>query len=261
MIGCLDIGSSEDKMENKKVALYIRVSSDEQRKEGLSIEAQIRRLQQYCNFKKWVIFKIYKDEGVSGKSIKGRKDFLNMLENSKRGKFSAILVTKIDRAFRNVKEALITLDELKERKIDFVSISEDIDTTTAMGKAMFTIISVFAELERSLTRDRNKDIMKDKFERGMMPGKAPFGYCWNKKKKIMEVDKRKSEIVKKAFELTSEGIGYRKICDELKLKPQSYYNIIKNKVYIGIIKFENKTKKGVHEPLVSEELFNKANGN
>lgn len=249
-------------MENKKVAVYIRVSSEEQKKEGLSIEAQTRRLQEYCEFKKWTIFKIYKDEGVSGKSIKGRKEFIQMLEDSKKGKFSGIIVTKFDRAFRNVKDSLNTLEDFHERKIDFISISENIDTTTPMGKAMFTIISVFAELERSMTGSRNKDIMLDKINRGLFPGKSPFGYktiIRDKKVVGFAISPKQAEVVQDAFKMTSEGIGYKKICEKHNLSPQSYYNIIKNKVYIGIIDFEGVERKGSHPALISEELFNKVN--
>lgn len=249
-------------MENKKVAVYIRVSSEEQKKEGLSIEAQTRSLQEYCEFKKWIIFKIYKDEGVSGKSIKGRKEFIQMLEDSKNGKFSGIIVTKFDRAFRNVIDSLNTLDDFHERKIDFISISENIDTTTPMGKAMFTMISLFAELERSMTGKRNKDIMMDKVNRGIFPGKSPFGYkTVIREKRVVgfAIDQKEASIVQDAFKMASEGLGYAEICRKHGLSPQSYYNLIKNKVYIGIVSFEGIERKGSHPALISEELFNKVN--
>ncbi len=254
------------KEEKKRVALYIRVSSDEQKREGLSIEAQKRKLEQYCEFKDWYVFKIYQDEGKSGKSVKGRPAFSQMLKDT--DKFSAILITKFDRAFRNVKEGLITLDYLHENNIDFISITEVIDTTSSMGKAMFTIIATFAELERQLTRDRNKAIMRDKFDMGIPIGKIPFGYkalYKNKKEKKgiikIEIDKKKSEIVRAIFDKTAKGIGYKEICYEYGLKPQSYYNMIRNRVYLGLVAFDGEEKTGTQGEIISKELFNKVNKN
>ena len=249
--------------ENKKmVALYLRVSSEEQKKEGLSLDAQKNKLEQYCDFKGWLVNKIYKDEGISASSIKKRKSFQEMLMDSKKKQFSAILITKFDRAFRNVKEALITLDELKELGVDFVSISEDIDTTTAMGKFFFVIISAFAELERQMTSDRNQAIMHDKFEKGFFIGKVPFGYkatYKNPKEKKgiigIKVNDKESEIVKDIFLMTSQNKSYKEICEKYKLKPQSYYNLIRNPFYIGLIKFKKEIKVGVHVPIIEKELF------
>ncbi len=247
------------KSENKKVSIYIRVSGEDQAKEGYSLDAQKKQLEEYAEFKKWWVYKVYEDAGISGKSIKGRKAFQEMLKDAKDGKFSAILIYKFDRAFRNVKEALNTLDELKEIGVDFVSISEEIDTTTAMGKFFFVIISGFAELERGLTQDRMNLIMKDKFSKGINIGRCPLGYSWNKRKKIMIPDKKKSQIIKDIFEMTANDSSYKEICEKHKIKPQSYYNIIKNKVYIGVISFEGKSRVGNHIPIIDKELFNQVN--
>ena len=251
-------------MEKNKVALYLRVSSDEQKKEGLSVEAQERKLRSYCGYKEWEIYKTYKDEGISAKSIKGRKSFIELLKDAKEKKFSAILITKLDRAFRNVKEALITLEELKKEEIDFISISEDFDTTTAMGKFFFLITSGFAELERNMTSDRVKDILRDKFERGIVVGKIPFGYdpiYKDKKRKVgiigLKIKETDAEIIRDIFNLTLHGKNYREICQKYNLKPQSYYNIIKNPIYAGFVEFGNIRKKGNHTPIISEEVFNK----
>lgn len=246
----------------KKVALYLRVSTDEQAKHGLSLESQLKKLQDYCQFKNWEIFKVYKDEGISGGSTKKRKSFKQMIEDSKTGKFSTILVTKIDRAFRNVVDALLVLEDLRIKNIDFVSIGEDIDTTTPMGKAMFTIISVFAQLERETNIGRVRDVRQMRFDKGMFPARSPFGYePVIKDKKVIgfKPNKKEAEIVKGVFKMASMGVGYGDVCKAFNLKPQQFYNIIKNKVYIGIVSFESEEKKGIHEPLIDEETFRKCN--
>ena len=247
------------KSENKKVAIYTRVSTEDQAKEGYSLDAQKKKLEEYAEFKKWWVYKIYEDAGISGKSVKGRKSFQEMLKDAKDGKFSAILIYKFDRAFRNVKEALITFDELKEINVDFVSISEEIDTTTAMGKFFFVIISGFAELERGLTQDRMKLIMKEKFSEGINIGRCPIGYIWNKKKKVMVINEKKAEVVRELYNLHSNGKSITDLTKMFNMGYQGVKNILKNKVYIGIISFEGVEKTGIHSPIISKELWEKVN--
>ncbi|MBU0958150.1 MAG: recombinase family protein [Nanoarchaeota archaeon] len=246
--------------QKKKISIYVRVSSDEQKKEGYSIQAQLDKLYEYAKFKGWEVFRSYKDEGVSGKSIKGRKEFKQMLLDAHNEKFSAILIYKFDRAFRNVKEALITLDELRELGVDFISISENIDTTSAMGKFFFVVISGFAELERQLTSERLGLTLESKFNKGIIVGRVPTGYKWNKKKKIIVINDKKVDMVKDVFHMTLAGEGYRKVCDKYGISHQSYYNMIRNRVYIGDIEFNGKIKKGTHPKIIEDSVFNKVNG-
>jgi site-specific DNA recombinase len=244
------------KSEGKRVVVYTRVSSEEQKKEGLSLDAQRRVAEDYCLSKGWYLNKVYSDAGISAKSIKGRKAFKQLIIDAKEGKFSAVVITKFDRAFRNVLDALKTLDEFNALKIDFVSISEQIDTTSAMGRAMFTMISAFAQLERELTGERVKAIQNDKFNRGILIGKSPIGYKYSKTQKKFVIDEKKAEIVKKVFEMTKNGSNWKKICEELKINHQTYYNILKNKVYVGFITLNGQENNASHEPLVNLETFN-----
>ena len=250
-------------MENKKkVAIYIRVSSDEQKKSGMSIDAQEEKLKEFCNFKNFEIYKIYKDEGISGGSIKKRKAFMQMISDSKEGSFSAVIVTKIDRAFRNVIDALLVLENLRLSNTDFVSVAEDIDTTTPMGKAMFTIISVFAQLEREMVIGRVRDVRQHKFNKGIFPAKSPFGYkAIYKNKKIVgfKIDEKQAEVVRDCFKMTIDGNSYKEISSKHKLKPQQFYNIIRNNAYCGYVEFQNQVKKGTHQKIISEDEFKLAN--
>lgn len=246
-------------MAEETVAIYTRVSTEEQKNEGLSLSAQSSKLNEYCKAKEWKIYKIYTDAGISGKSIKGRKAFQEMMNDAKAKKFSAILITKFDRAFRNVREALNILDELNNLGINFISISENIDTTTAIGKAMFTLISTFAQLERDMTGERVHGIMSYRFDMGLPLTRCPLGYKWSNTKKQMVIDERKAEMVKDIFNMTADGKSYKEICKKHKIAPQSFYNIIRNKVYTGIITFEGKEKVGIHSPIVSKETWEKAN--
>jgi len=247
----------------KNVALYLRVSTEEQAKHGTSLDAQLKKLQDYCEFKGWDIFKVYRDEGISGGSIKKRLAFVEMIKDSEDGKVSAILVTKIDRAFRNVIDALTTLEKLRIQGTDFVSISEDIDTTTSIGKAMFIIVSVFAQLEREMNSERVREVRSLRFEQGMFPARSPFGYKPIRKDgKVIRFDvhPKESKVVSDAFLMASQGATYKDVCSKHKIAPQSYYNILKNRVYLGYVLFEGEEKAGNHEPIISEELWRKVNG-
>jgi len=258
----------------KQIAIYVRVSSKESAKEGYSLEAQKQKLSAYAEIKEWDVYKIYEDAGISGKSIKGRKAFQEMMKDAYAKNFSGILIFKLDRAFRNTLDALKTLDTLKEIEVDLISISEQIDTTTAMGKMFFTIISSFAQMERELTAERMSLTLNKKFEDGIMVGKSPAGYKWSKTKKEMVVDEPMADIVKDIFKMTIEGKNYKEICEKYKgkikqkkkgkiiygnLKPQSYYNIIRNPVYIGVIEFNGVKKIGRHTKIIDYSTFKKVN--
>lgn len=241
--------------KSKRIAGYIRVSSQDQRKEGYSLDAQKNKIIDYCKQNSFELIKIYEDAGISGGTINKRPAFKQLIIDAKNKRFDGILVFKFDRAFRNLKDAVITLDDFRKIGIDFISITENIDTTTAMGNAMFGIISVFAQLERDLTSERMDSSFWQKFNQGKSIGKCPTGYKWNKKSKIMEIDTKKAEMVKEIFKSTIQGISYRVICNKFNLKPQSYYNIIRNPVYCGFITFEKKIKQGIHIPLINISTF------
>lgn len=250
-------------MENKRVALYIRVSSEEQAKHGMSLEAQLKTLNEYCQYKGWISSKVYREEGVSAGSIKRRKAFKTMLNDCKNGKYDIILVTKFDRLFRNVIDSLQTLEELRVNDIDFVSVAEDIDTTTPMGMAMFTIISVFAELERKMNTMRVDEVRKLRFEEGLFPSRSFYGYrpiIKGRKIVAFKQHKKEADKIKEIFELRGKNKSFTSISKEVKMPLQSVINIISNKVYYGIISYKDEEKKGVHEPIITEEVFNKANG-
>lgn len=250
-------------LQGMKFVGYLRVSSEEQKK-GVSIDTQRKKIEEYAQFKDWKISKFYEDAGISGTSINKRKAFQQMIKDAEDEKFTGIIVTKFDRAFRNVIDALTTIEKLNKLKIDIISIAENIDTTNPMGKAMFTIVSTFAELESGRNAERVRDVRKYRFEQGMMVGRSPFGYRTIKKAgKVVgfRIHQKEAEIVSDCFKMTSEGYSYREVCKKHKLKPQQYYNIVKNKVYCGYVIFEGKEKKGTHEPIISEELYNQVNKN
>ncbi|MCK9370142.1 recombinase family protein [Candidatus Dojkabacteria bacterium] len=247
----------KESQTKKRVAIYTRVSSEEQKREGLSLDAQRKALEDYAQLKGFWVYKIYTDAGISGFSIKKRKAFKEMLTDAKAGKFSAILITKFDRAFRNVVDAIKTVEELKTLKIDLVSLNEQVDTTTAMGNFFFILMSALAQLERDLTVERVSETNSSKFSNGIMIGRSPLGYMYSKKQKRFIPDPKTKDMIIDIFQMTAQGINYRYICGKHNLGFTTYYKLIRNEFYMGNIRFKKNTNIGNHEPLISKELFAK----
>ncbi len=237
-------------------AIYVRVSTEEQAKEGLSIDAQIDKCRAFCQARDWKVFKIYKDAGYSAGSL-NRPALELLLRDAQEKKFKIILVHKIDRFSRKLKDLIMILEELKEKEINFTSVTEQIDTTSAMGEAFFQIIGVFAQLERGMVRERVELAFDRKIKFGEALFRAPYGYVYKNKKLVP--DPENSEKIKEMFEMWSQDIDYKEISKKFKIPVSTFYQIIKNQIYIGKIKYRGKMYKGKHKPIINEELFNRAN--
>ena len=237
-------------------AIYVRVSTEEQAKEGLSVDAQIDKCKSFCDARDWKVFKVYKDAGYSAGSLK-RPALELMLRDAEENKFEIILVYKIDRFSRKLKDLIMTLDDLKTKNINFTSVTEQIDTTSAMGEAFFQIIGVFAQLERGMVKERVELAFDRKVKFGEALSRAPFGYFYQDKKLIPHPEN--SEKVREIFEMWFQDIDYKEISREFGIPVSTLYQIIKNPVYTGKIKYRGKLYRGKHKPLINEELFNKTN--
>ena len=237
-------------------AIYSRVSTEEQAKEGLSIEAQIDKCKSFCHAREWDVFRIYKDAGFSAGSL-NRPALELLLRDAKEGKFNTILVYKIDRFSTKLKDLITILEELKDQNINFTSVTEQIDTTSAMGEAFFQIIGVFAQLERGMVKERVQLSFDRKIDLGEALYRAPFGYIYQNKKLIKHPEN--AEKIREIFEMWGAGVNYKEICNKFNLSSSTLYQIIKNPIYIGKIRYKNELYKGKHPPIIDEELFNKIN--
>ena len=131
-----------------KVALYTRVSTQDQ-----STDLQTSDLRHYCEQRGFEIYSEYCDQGISG--TKDKRPALNeLMEDARKRKFDAVLCWRFDRFARSTKHLITALEEFGHLKIDFISYQENIDTSSPLGKAIFTIVSAIAELERSIILDR-----------------------------------------------------------------------------------------------------------
>lgn len=151
-----------------KVAIYLRVSTIEQTTLNQEIE-----LKSYCERNNYDIYKIYKDEGVSG--IKTSRPQLDLMLQDMRNKlFDAIIVWKFDRLGRSTSHLLQVLEELKNKNVRLIATSQSIDTDTPMGKFFFTILSGFAEMEREIIKERIKLGLERRKKEGKSLGR-PIG--------------------------------------------------------------------------------------
>ncbi|MBD8589177.1 recombinase family protein [Peribacillus simplex] len=242
-----------------KAALYIRVSTREQ-VENYSIEVQKERLEAFCKAKGWDIYNIYIDGGFSGSTL-NRPDLQRMIKDLKN--IDVVLVYKLDRLSRSQKNTLELIEEhFLKNNVDFVSITETLDTSTPFGKAMIGILSVFAQLERETIAERMRmgHIKRAENGLGSMGGDYdPAGYSRENGFLIIKDDE--AIHIRRAFDLYEQYRSITKMQQSLKEEGHSvwrfrrYRDILANTLYIGMVSFAGKLYKGQHQPIITPEQF------
>lgn len=251
----------------RKVAIYARVSTMNQAEEGYSIDGQIDSLEKYCEAMGWDVYNKYIDAGFSGGSLK-RPEMTNLINDVKKGLFDTVLVYKLDRLSRDVRDTLYLIkDVFNINKIDFVSIQENIDTSSAMGTLFLTLLSAIAEFEREQIKERMQlgKLGRAKSGKSMQWAKTSFGYDYIKETGTLSVNPYQALIVRKMFEWYLSGMSITKLRDALNEqygqdKEWNYRTvrvILSNPVYCGYNQFKGQIFPGTHEPIISEEDFNK----
>lgn len=159
----------------KQAIAYIRVSTEKQVNEGVSLEAQKGRIEQWCKTNGYGLAGVYMDAGISGKSMETRKGLLKALAALK--KDMALVSYSLSRLARSTKDALTIGELVAKKQADLVSLSEQIDTTTAAGKMMFQMMAVLAEFERNLISERTSNSLQHKKHTGQKyTNKTPYGF-------------------------------------------------------------------------------------
>ena len=245
-------------MDNiKRAALYIRVSTDEQAREGYSLEAQKDNLIKYAKENNYTIVDIYADEGISArKSYKNRKEFMRMLEDVKSQKIDLILFIKLDRYFRNIGDYYKIQDILEKYNVGWKATLENYDTTTANGRFYVNIRLSMAQDEADRTSERIKFVFDNKVKKGeIISGSVPYGY--KIKDKHLIIDEDKAEVVRYVFQRYSQIRSKRSTVVDARNKFQNgiTYKIldtmIRNEIYIG----KYRDNFNYCEPIISTELF------
>ena len=183
-----------------RVALYIRVSTDEQVMHGLSLEAQKEALEKHAKDRGYSIVDIYADEGITArKQLSKRKELQRLLADVKKDKIDLILVTKLDRWFRNIKDYYTVQDILEAHNCNWRTIFENYDTSTAAGRLHINIMLSVNQDECDRTSERIKAVFKHKREnKEVCSGNVPYGYYIDENKH-MQIDEAKAKEIQDAY--------------------------------------------------------------
>ncbi|HEM1577634.1 TPA: recombinase family protein, partial [Listeria monocytogenes] len=249
------------------VGIYIRVSTEEQVKEGFSISAQKEKLKAYCTAQGWEDFKFYVDEGKSAKDMH-RPLLQEMITHIKKGLIDTVLVYKLDRLTRSVVDLHNLLSIFDEYNCAFKSATEVYDTSSAMGRFFITIISSVAQFERENTSERVSFGMAEKVRQGEYIPLAPFGYVKGPDGKLI-INEAEKEIFLHVVNMVSTGYSLRQTCEYLTnigLKTRRSNDVwkvstliwmLKNPAVYGAIKWNNEIYENTHEPLIDKTTFDK----
>ena len=230
--------------EEKKIAgVYIRVSTEDQAREGFSLGEQEEKLRQLCKYKDFEIFKIYKDAGISAKNMKDRPAFQEMLEDMKAGKLNYIVAYKLDRVTRSVRDLEVLISTLEQYHCYLICDRDDVNTSTANGRFFVRMLTVLSQLEIEIVSERTKFGLNGAIKAGHIPGQCPLGY-YRDKDKSLKIDVTTKDLVLRIFEMYLEGKSYQTIAnilnEEKVLSPNNKKwcdstidRIINNKIYMG----------------------------
>ena len=253
--------------EKKKCGLYLRVSTEDQAREGFSLPEQKERLESFCKFKGYEIIDYYTDAGISAKTGNHRPEFERLKDDIKAKKINTIVALKLDRITRSIFdwEKLITFLDENNAYIDCAN--DEINTTSANGKMISRLLMSVSQNEIERTSERTKIGLAGAIKQGHIPHIAPLGYKREDKKLV--IDYSTKDIVVRIFDLYYNGYSYQKISnlfnEEKVLEKDNWRDstimgILENEIYKGDFVHGKKTKhptyyEDVVEPIISKEMW------
>ena len=256
-----------------RCGVYVRVSTDDQRDNGYSIDSQLRMIKEYCEKNEYDIVDVYNDAGHSGKDLM-RPEMQRLLKDIKTKKIDKLVAIKVDRLTRNNYDGFWLLNYCEEHDVKIELILEPYDVSTANGEMIFGMNLVFGQRERKEIGARTKRAMEEMALEHIHPSKAPYGYIRNKKTGHLEVEPIEAEVVKEIFELCKQGNSTRGIATIMKdnnaylkqgkWKSDRVYKILSNSIYIGIFEYGKYKRKSQDilrvenycEPIIDEVTWN-----
>ena len=255
------------KDEKKIAGLYIRVSTEDQAREGFSLPEQEKRLRTMCEYKGYEVYDVYEERGISAKTGNYRPEFERLLQDVRDKKVNTIVVLKLDRLTRSVADWEKILSFLEENEAYLDCANDEINTTNANGKMISRILTSVSQQEIERTSERTKIGLAGAIKVGHIPHQAPLGYKHENKKLV--VDYATKDVVIRIFNMYHDGLSYKKISnilneekvlDKTNWRDSTILNLLENPIYKGDFIHGRRTKHPTYyfdvvEPLVSKEYW------
>jgi len=255
-------------MEKQKLqaAIYIRVSTLEQAREGFSLSAQKKILTEYCRLHEYQIYNIYADEGISGKDIKHRPAMLRLLEDADQRKFDIILVWKLTRFSRHLSDLTGICEDLEKNNIYLVSYTEAFDSKTPAGRMLRGVLATVAQFEREVISENVIMGLEERASQGKRTCSGVLGYDLYEKDGLV-INEKESKYVRFVFDTylrtqnlietsrLAEVAGYRGKKGKTPT-PQSIRIILTRPLYAGYSKYKGSMYKGNHPQIIDIDTYN-----
>ena len=253
--------------EKKKCGLYMRVSTEDQAREGFSLPEQKERLEAFCKFKGYEIIDYYEDAGISAKTGNHRPEFERLKKDIQAKKINTIVALKLDRITRSIYDWENLMSFLDDNNAYLDCVNDEINTTSANGKMISRLLMSVSQNEIERTSERTKVGLAGAIKNGHIPHQAPLGYKREDKKLI--IDYSTKDIVIRIFDMYYNGLSYKKISNILNAehilgkdnwRDSTIVGILENEIYKGDFVHGKKTKsptyyENVVEPIISKEMW------
>ena len=252
-----------------KIFGYVRESTMQQAMFGYNIEEQKRVIEDYCKYH-YSDYKleVFEERGKSARSL-NRPELKSLLETVKKAKADKVVFHSLDRLTRDIKDLYMLIEFFDKNKIELVSVMESLDLSTAIGRSHVFNSGVYAQLESERTSERTIRAYKQAIVEGKYPfPRSPLGYDKIDKRLYPTKDTKQLEIINFIFDSISKNtLNYVEVSEEIKrrydywMKDDTVRDIVLNKVYIGVMDYRGIVNEEYCEPLISKEVFEKANKN
>lgn len=263
------------KTEILKTGIYMRVSTEEQAKDGFSIHAQKEKLSKYASANDWEVIDYYIDDGISGKNLQDRPDVTRLINDVKLGKINNVLVYKLDRITRSVKDLINLIELFEKNDCCFNSVTEKLDTSNAVGRMFIKIIGIFAEFERENLAERVSFGYEQKTREGNYTNtNGVNGYDYVIGKGTLTINEEEKNTIQNIYKEYLNGVSMLKIAKDLNKKnipskrggkwgQSTIKSILTNPLYIGKIRYGVAKKlqpksfcvSGKQETIIDENTF------
>ena len=245
-----------------RVALYIRVSGEEQKIKGLSLEAQQERLEAYAKEQGWVIVGVYIDAAKTArKNIHKRAEFQRMIEAVKRDEVDVLLFCRLDRWFRSVADYYKVMEILEAHNCNWVTSDEEYNTSTANGRLYINVKLSIAQNEADIDGERIDVVFDSKIAHGtVVSGNCPFGYRVNDEKRL-EIVQEQADIVQDAFSHYESTVSQRGTIKYIRERygvnwcDATFRRMLHEKLYTGIYDRGGRYNDNFCPPIISNEQF------